>query len=516
MSKIMNSKSLNLVVLFSILVYLIFSMRYSIVVNDDMLDYILTANFVYHGRIISHVLQVFFINTLLCILGIHVQDFAIISEAFVKSIAIVFLVNTISSSFFLFRQKNIILPFMNIGIFFLLFAFIFKLHFIFGIDISAFFYGYIFPIPFFLLFWFKIISIYLRKIEVISKKDYLIIALLFIILLTSNEEYAFVSLFILLFLLFQNVFQKKIKILLFVLMLFLILSMIIFFYKGFIEILNGYNISFCFNFSKVELFEFLYVVFNKIFYAVFFLWIPAIIGCIILYNNKINLETNKKLVKIILISILSFLFFFSLLYFLGPTFSYENYAEYYLFPRYWILHPGLLLSFYSFLISVNLVIWGNIFSQNIRKSFYILTSIFFIGCVVFIIRYFEVIKISDISRRQNLYVMEKLSVFYLKQDKTAILPSKNADLILPTYNNNMPKDLEDKTGFAYKDKIYKGYAFLQYINYIYNVNVEPGMQFINGGIEEALQIFKTNGGIISKNELKKLNFSKIKNDYITE
>lgn len=73
----------------------------------------------------------------------------------------------------------------------------------------------------------------------------------------------------------------------------------------------------------------------------------------------------------------------------------------------------------------------------------------------------------------------------------------------------MPKDLQDKTGQAYKNKIYKGYMYLLYIYITYKVNPKYGMSFKSQ--KEALDAFYKNGGRFKSGELKKLNFSYIKN-----
>lgn len=510
MYKNLSAKILNFFVLFIIFIILFSNMKYSIIGNDDMLDYLLNKNIIYHCRLITYLLQVFFISLLPNWLSIHVQDFAIVSQAFLKSIIIVFLLNTMSISFSQFQKKDFTLPFINIFLFFLFFSFISKLKFFFGIDTSAFFYGYIFPIPFFLLFWYKIVEIYVKE-KAPTKKDLLTICFLIIILLTSNEEYQFVSFLMILFLFLGKKIHKK-TILIILISIFLSFLIIFPFHNGFYEILKGYNISLCFDFSYYEISKFFYVFYNKLFYTVLFLWIPIFIGCICLYCDKNNKQTNLKILKLISVTIIGFLSFFCLLYFLGDTFSYENYDEYYLFPRYWILHPGILLCFYCFLINVNLFILGYMFFKKIYKHFTVTTSIFIVGCFIFLIRYSTPISISDISNRQTLYIMEKLSVFYLQQGKTAILPAENADSILPAYNNHMPKELEDKSGKAYENKIYKNYTFLKYIYYVYKLDISPGMMFIPGNREKALDIFKANGGTLTNEELETLKFSNIQKE----
>ena len=71
----------------------------------------------------------------------------------------------------------------------------------------------------------------------------------------------------------------------------------------------------------------------------------------------------------------------------------------------------------------------------------------------------------------------------------------------------MPKDLEDSTGEAYKDKIYKDYPYLKYIEKQYKVDVSPGMMFTNKN--DALNEYRNNGGVLTEIELEELDFNKI-------
>lgn len=510
-NKKISSYLLNCVVLFFIFILLIFSMKYSVIANDDMMNYIINHRIVYHGRFFTHAIQIFFIKYIPEILSIHVQDFAFISQAVLKSGLIVFLLNVISLSFFRFENKRIFLPLINIFSFLLFFAFIFKLKFMFGIETSAFFFGYVFTIPVFMLLWFMLSDIYVKN-EVVSGRKLITFNILVILNAMSNEEYFFVTLFLLFcFLLHLKSIHSKFRKNVVILMIILIIAGIIIFVsnKGFSDIVSSYNLSYNFGFSKKEIFDFLYVYTNKLIYTVLFLWIPLIFGVLSIINAKTETGQRKKILLFLLYSFLAFFMFFAVLYILGPSFTYENYAEYYLFPRYWILHPGLLLCYYSFLIAANLYVAGYLFYIKQNKYCTAIILIFLLLSSGFICKNIKWIEISSKNKRQTLYILDKLSVFYFRQGKPAILPADNIELILPLYNNNMPKDLQDKTGQAYKNKIYKGYMYLLYIYITYKVNPKYGMSFKSQ--KEALDAFYKNGGRFKSGELKKLNFSYIKN-----
>lgn len=515
-------KILILISISFVFIYTIIKLKYSVISNDDIVDFIVKKFTIYHGRFFTTYLQLFFIKTLPNFLNINYQDFAIISHASLKSIFITLLdICFVLPIIFFIKNKNkykdyISSSFLLLG-YFIFITLIINLHFNFGIEIAQFFYGYIFPIPFFIIFWFQTFKYFVVGIN-ITKSNFILYILLLIFSVTTNEEILNVT-FVMLFLIFiTNLLKSKFKInkksQKLLLSIFITLFIIFITYKseGLNIIISGYNLSIIKSINLSSIYKFMNVFTNRLFTSVYFLWMPIILMIIYLKLINKNNKMNKKINNYILISYISFFLFFGSLFFLGESFTYENYCFYHMFPKYWILHPGLLMCFYGFLVFNNFFLLSYILRISNIRRFLFFYSIFLIFSIPQIKNNIIFDDFADLRRKEVLYIADKMSYFYFSKMKPAVISVEGIDLILPTYNNHFPKDLEDTTGESYKNKIYRNLIYLEYINKTYNIDTTPGIMFVP--YEQALEIFEQNGGTLTKEELNELKFSKIKQQFV--
>lgn len=500
---------LNILVLFVLFFILMNKFKYAVIANDDMLDYFINTFKFFHGRFIESVIQSVIIGIIPLKFNLNIQNFSTFIQSAIKSIIMASMAYTLILPFYKFNKKNIYMPLGTIFTFSIFCYFVLKLQFVFGIEVSAFFFGYIMPIPFFSLLWLSIYDFLMQNN--ISGKRLFCTAILAVIASSGNEMYNFVLFTIILFLFIYSLKKKNIKLIKEFLILITIITamgIIVITNSGFNEIIHGYNLNLVFQFSLSEISRFIYVYLVKLVKDCFILWLPIIIFYITCFTKFKKEEEAKKILIYISISLTGFMLFFSSLYFLGETFNYMNYEPYNHFPKFWILQPGILIMYYMFLLMLDVFIAGFIFNKiQIKIKSYIKI------CIFVLIILFSVFSINALEPapkfvRETLYKLDKYSVFYFKQGKTAVLSDKNIEFIMPLYTNHMPKDLEDKTGNAYKNKIYNDYPYLEYIKKMYKVDTSKGMTFKSE--DEARLDFINSGGILSDEELKKLDFSEIK------
>ena len=246
----------------------------------------------------------------------------------------------------------------------------------------------------------------------------------------------------------------------------------------------------------------MFIYYNEIIYKNLFFWLPIIIMFFTLYKVK-NTET-KKLLTFNFISYISFLIFFFSLFFLGETNVYQNMDG----QKYWVSYSALLIGYKIFLYVSVLCLAGQIYYKHNNKLNVFLIFLIFLSTIVYNINNFEKIYLSDYNARVTLYIVDKFSVYYFRNNKTAILPKENIQLILPINNNLMPIDLKSN---KYKNKIYykNNYPYLAYLQCLYDVNVSPGMMFTTN--KEAKRLFINNGGILTKKEIQNIKFANIEN-----
>lgn len=500
---------LNILVLFILILVLMQKFQYAVIANDDMLDYFINNFKFFHGRFIESAIQSVIIGIIPLKFNLNIQNFSAYTQSLIKSVLIAFMSYALILPFYKFNKKNIYMPIGIIFTFTVFFLYVIKLQFVFGIDVSAFFFGYIMPIPFFSLLWLYLFDFFVQNN--ISKKRLFYTSLFTLIVSSFNEMYNSV-LFIIILLLLIFSLKKKSRTLIkgFFILISIITAMgiIVITNSGFNEVVKGYNLNFVLHLSSIEISRFIYVYLVKLVKDCFILWLPIIIFYITCFTKFKKEEEANKILIYISISLAGFLLFYTFFYFLGETFSYMNYEPYNHFPKFWILHPGLLTIYYMFLLMLDVFIAGYIFNRIQFK-----TKKFIQICICTFIILLSIITINSVNIapkfiRETLYKLDKYSVFYFKQGQTAVLSDKNVEYILPLYTNHMPKDLEDKTGNAYKNKIYKDYPYLEYLKKMYKVDTSKGMTFKSE--DDARLEFINNGGILSDDELKRLDFSVIK------
>ena len=497
---------LNIICVVSLFLYMMHLYKYAIIANDDMLDYFVNTFKNYHGRYLESFIESILIGVIPLKLNLNIQNSTVIMQSVIKSLMFILSAYSLTLPFYKFQKKNIFQPFLILIIFFTSMTFISLLAFEFGLSISAFCFPYILSVPIFSFLILLLFDFYTKPQE-ISKKQIFLLYFLVIILSTTNELYIYSMLFSLFLLSLISFIQgnkrcTKHTVISFILVF--LISLSVFFNKGFSDVVDEYHLSVVFNFSWNEIFVFIYTCIFKLFIKCIVIWIPIIIY---FFNFIFSKEKDKKFITFIAVFLFSLLFFFMGLYFLGETFTYENYFEYYNFPRFWVLHPGVLYAFYMQIICISMFCIGRLIkSDKVLDNVIVLTLV-----IILLISFIFIINnkgsIAPKEIRKTLYILDKLSVFYFKHGKTAILPKKNAEFILPVYDNKMPKDLDDATGKAYKNKVYKDYPYLQYIAKQYKVDVSSGMTFTTK--KKAIKIYKKNGGTLTKEELEKLDFNKI-------
>lgn len=501
---------LNLIILFSLFIFLSYKLRYSYIMNDDLVD-LLVGNFCfYHGRFFTESLSLFLVKFLPDFLNINVQDFAFISEGCFKSFIFVLLIGIVSKSFFHNKKLNILACVINLITFFTFFSMLFDLHFTSAFETLQVFNGYIFPLIFFILLWYKLLNCFLEPSVYLSKKDK-IFSLLKIFVLSSltamgNEEISIVSIGLLFFLIIHEFIAKKEVQIEYVVAFIsqLITGYFVYSAKGFISLWNGYNLNISFDFSMYELKSFLYIFYNEIVLNNLFLFVPIILFSICLLCK--NDEKIKRTLKYVLMSYFSFLIFFFSLFFIGATNVYSPPPQYESLPKYWITYSALLMGFKIFLYMLAIFLAGQVYFYFANKKKYFLLFFLLLELSVYNFSNFEVISLSDYNSKRTMYIFDKLSVFYFRKNKTAILPRENIEKIMPISNDLMPIDLQT---LAYQGKIYykDRYSYLRYIQYVYSVNTSSGMMFKT--YDEAIKNYIDNGGSIEDLTNKDIIFSKI-------
>ena len=502
----------NVLVLIFLSIYLFCQFRYSIVAGDDILDYICEDLRFYHGRFIPLFLTNLFIETIPKFFNIPIQNFAFFSEGIVKLVIFLFFINICSISFF----KNNKISFFSGILYCIIFIFINNVINYLNASIllrqNAFFIGYFLPIPIFLLLWYKLAYYYTNETE-ITKKDFFIISFLVFLMPQLNEFVGIVSFLLLLFLI------KKLNFLLIPLFIISEILTIVLLYPNTISVISDklrnlpdFNI-----FSIQNINDFLYGIYKCIITDNIFYWLFLIllVGLLILNCNS---NKTKNLLKFYLFSYISIIIFFVSLYFMGLS---NNYIESNIFPdvkNFWITYFSLLFQLKTFLFVSILYLFGflisikeqinTVYKNHLSYGFFILFLIICINIPKFSFDLDH--NYNDIKLKQYIYLLDKISVFYLKQGKTAILPKSQVYRVLP--ENVMPSNLnnidDSEQIFYFSNDVYEHQNFyLKYIEKIYNVDISPGMTFRND--EDAIKIFLKNGGSIKESEIKLLDFRKI-------
>ena len=506
--------------------FLLYKMRYAIVIYDDVIDLILYKFKFYHGRFLTEILAALFVNWIPSLLGINIQNFALISENIIKSLTIVFFTIVINKGFFIWKKSDTIYkPLLFIFSFLTLYFVIIGTAGSILLHTLQFFFGYILPLPFFIITWYKLSDYYINNKE-LTPTDTKILILLSLFIAQANELVCIILFIILSIIIIEKIIKEYIfkikennKWVIYSFISLILMSDITYTSAGFIEILNKYKTTEILSFSFQGLTQYLHIFLDKIVLGNILIIISIISAMYIILKNKENNIQNKKVFLFLSYSFLSiFLFLFSL-FFIGETCNYaygntENYRPY------WLLYKPILFSskilLYTFVIYLFGYMLNNYEHIKIKK---IILIFFLIGNFLYLKNSFYILDeiIYPYEAKRTMYLLDKFSIFYFNRGETAILPCEELNNLFTIKKDNaiMPYDLKTNT---YQNKIYYNeflgelvWPYLLYIKKVYGIkNIDKGMKFTT--LEESINEYKKRGGIIEPNELKKLDFSKIKKE----
>ena len=222
-----------------------------------------------------------------------------------------------------------------------------------------FFFGYILPLPFFIITWYKLSDYYINNKE-LTPTDTKILILLSLFIAQANELVCIILFIILSIIIIEKIIKEYIfkikennKWVIYSFISLILMSDITYTSAGFIEILNKYKTTEILSFSFQGLTQYLHIFLDKIVLGNILIIISIISAMYIILKNKENNIQNKKVFLFLSYSFLSiFLFLFSL-FFIGETCNYaygntENYRPY------WLLYKPILFSskilLYTFVI----------------------------------------------------------------------------------------------------------------------------------------------------------------------
>ena len=497
-------------ILIAISIFLFLRLKFSIIVNDDMLDLITNNWELSHGRFIMEPIGVFFARTLPLLLNKNIQDFAIISQGILKILGFVYLLYILSSNFYKSNVKNIAFCLVISFSFFFIFSILIANDYVWCFDTYQVFFGYTAASIFFFLFWQKIYDFYIDNKD-INKSDFIYIFLLSCLVAFSNELFSIVSILILILVLFDcgikgyiNNSEKRIRFFLFSFISILLMTLCSLLSKGSIVLWDVYDLKIDFSFLSSELLPFSKIFFKYIILNNIYFIIPILFCLLFLYIKYQNYNRTSYLLKYSLYTIVSFFIFLFGTIILPKTCIYTNLEN-----KYWLLHPGLLTDFSIVLIAIFFLLLGYILSieKNSKMKIIILILSIFISSSL-IIQNFSLEKIKFIHSYKNIkesmYINDKISLFYLKQGKTVVIPKEQFFYIIPDIhpdelmsNKQIYKQIYDKERARY----------LIYLERNYKVNVSSGITFLP--YNDAMEKYKKLGGNFSEEELEKIKFSKL-------
>ena len=512
----MKKISLNFMNIFTFLIFnifLLFFFRFSYICNVD-LSMIFPQPEYAHFRYILTFFSALLIKYIPELLNIHTQDFSLISISFAIALSFNILIFTINIAFFKFYKNTKIFPFLYI----ITFLSLFIIPFIKSDNDNSvffcthmFFFPYIFSMIFFILLWNKISDSYLENKNTVNTKDLQILIILSILITQSNEFIIYIticSLAIFQILLFIESKSLDLKYYLLVPLIIISLSGLIIFSKSNDILYDLYFFSFTLP-SKENVFQFFSLFVKNLFIKNLYLWIPIIISFLLLFKD--NNKTTSKIIKINLILYTSFLSGFFATLFINPTNPYTQNEV-----KFWLLNPEFLIIFNIFLFTSFLYLVGytlfRLTDRNKSKLTLILISLI---CILsFLINiYYNNKPIPFYYTKEYktmMYIQDKISVFYFKQNKPAILPLPDiVAAILSVSSNNYSK-------IKFNTLITDGFStpeHLQYLEDIYKINTKSGVIFLKD-YQEAINIFIKNGGALNSKELKNLKFQNIKKELI--
>ncbi|MBQ2644365.1 hypothetical protein IJG14_02170 [bacterium] len=473
-----------------------------------------------HGTLFAFFLNKFFGLYLANYFNIHPQDFIIKFGIYVK--CFLFLLIPLFSTFwgFINKKETKIFIFFFLFLYFLIFN---SLRFsMVELAMSTAFYRLTLPILLWLIFWLYFYKYYINSIKP-DKKFFITCCILAFIMGNFETESIFSILTFLMLFLYdfcsnpQMSFSKKLKSIekkYYIPFIFLLI--------GFIMLITneGYLLQIDIKFSrypKVNLFtlplifEFLKEYIYQIIYKHITPILIIFLNLIFLYcSKKYSLRKQAFFVLFLFISIL--LFYFSL-FFAGPTCY---------FGGFWLKHNDLQFILHLCLIIIAIIPIENVFKiiqekvyqNNILFKLIKLIAICLI-IISFIINVFCYIRISGEYKfkneilRTNMYLYEKMTIFYWQKGKTAVIPYNfefsNAKSFVVDDNvlyHNLIREFEYKSD----DIFHYGY-----MRTLYPTLKSKGC--ICTYPEKAFKQFRENGGIINEKELKDLKFTSLYDVY---
>lgn len=514
----LNKLFINLLsgfLLIAIFVFLLLRLKYALVVNDDMSDLITNDFAFYHGRFVTELISLLFVKIIPSALGINIQDFAIVSEGCLKAVVFSYLIYMLGNCLNKFSKRSYLLSFGIILSFLSVFSILISIDFVWAFDMNQFFFGYIGCLIFFFWFCKKIFDMYLDEnsndfyCSKLSRKNIFVLFMYSLFVATSNELLTIASIVILIMLLLEKLFifyKTKIKpdisYILFSLVCIIPFSTIAFMSDGSKVLWESYALKVDFSslyggfltFSKLFL---KYIVLDNIHFI-----LPMIFCMIILCRR--NSDKTRKILKFSIYSNLGFLLFLYGTIFLSLTCIHTKETH-----KYWFLHPGLLADYSVFLFALLLILLSYLLSLDENKKLKVLVVVLSVlSCSLFIVKNFSFDKIKCLHSykgiRTAMYMNDKISLSYLKSGKTIVLPKEQFFYILP---DTSPQELSSNSEIWSKIYDKERARYLIYLERNYGVNVEPGITFLP--YQEAIEEFKKNGGTINKEEMKKLNFSRL-------
>ena len=281
--------------------FLLYKMRYAIVIYDDVIDLILYKFKFYHGRFLTEILAALFVNWIPSLLGINIQNFALISENIIKSLTIVFFTIVINKGFFIWKKSDTIYkPLLFIFSFLTLYFFIIGTAGSILLHTLQFFFGYILPLPFFIITWYKLSDYYINNKE-LTPTDTKILILLSLFIAQANELVCIILFIILSIIIIEKIIKEYIfkikennKWVIYSFISLILMSDITYTSAGFIEILNKYKTTEILSFSFQGLTQYLHIFLDKIVLGNILIIISIISAMYIILKNKENNIQNKK------------------------------------------------------------------------------------------------------------------------------------------------------------------------------------------------------------------------------
>ncbi len=410
------------------------------------------------------------------------------------------------------------------------------------------FYDYLFNFVFFTIFFYAVLKCVFNGIENIYLKIlYLINSFLLGI---SFEMLTFVSVtYIVTVCLFMFYLYKKEKsetnskk------LLFLFLNMVVLFVSGLLHLflsgysqgrIAGYDVNlkdFLFTDIKEIILPFLQNYFNIVICEnLGFLIIIAILS-FLLFKTKSETKTDIKVLFLSSSLILCiFIFFFALI--IGGKCQVYNYD-------FWISHIPFRIFYFKILLLIILFYFGYIISnlKNKKISYIVYSVLVLMLYTVIFVNIVEIKKewsfqqINSKDLRKTVYITDKMSILYNKLDGIAILPISSYKKYSSAFFIYRPrcydadavirekmKRIVDKEIALKKTRLFVLYSqdgeynadndYLYYLYYTYGIRLE-GVIFVDDNV--AFKEFRKRGGVFSDKELKKTDFTFLKNKYNTK